>query len=39
MKFPKISIRDIEDIDSIQESDIQINDYNHFPTIKAPMIA
>ena len=39
LAFPTLSVADIKDIDSIRETDIQIHGYNHYPTIKAPMIA
>jgi dihydrofolate reductase / thymidylate synthase len=38
-QFPQLRIKTLENIDSIQESDFVLDNYNSFPTIKAEMIA
>ena len=38
-KFPTLKIKDIQNIDSIKETDFEIKDYDFYPTIKAPMSA
>ena len=37
--FPTFNIKGIENIDTINESDFEIINYNYYPTIKAEMIA
>jgi thymidylate synthase len=40
LDFPKLVIKNkIEDIDNIDENNFIIENYNHYPTIKADMIA
>ena len=38
-QFPQLRIKTLENIDSIQESDFELDNYNSFPTIKAEMVA
>jgi len=38
-QFPQLRIHSFENIDSLQESDFELDNYKSFPTIKAEMVA
>ena len=38
-QFPQLRMQSILNIDSLQESDFELDNYNSFPTIKAEMVA